>query len=158
MSESSTLMYSLPERSRQERRTFHLRSLFLSLYKRRRRNHRRSEDQHKEHYVDLHEPRLLVAGVAILLMSCIDAWFTLFLIQRGAEEINPLMKLLIEIDSGLFIKTKIAITAFCVIFIITHKNFWLLRTRLRVHSLMSITLAMYFVLINYQLGLLITSA
>ena len=156
MSESSTLRYSWLERGQHDRRTFHMRSLFHSLYKRRRRNLRRTADRHKEHYVDLHEPKLLITGVAILVMSCMDAWFTLLLLQHGAEEINPLMRLLIEIDTGLFIKTKIAITAFYVIFIIAHKNFWLLKNKIRVHALMSITFAMYFIVINYQIGLLIT--
>jgi len=156
MSEPSTLTYSWLERGRHDRRSFHMRSLFLSLYKRRRRNLRRTADRHKEHYVDLHEPKLLITGVAILVLSCMDAWFTLLLLQHGAEEINPLMRLLIEIDAGLFIKTKIAITAFCVVFIVAHKNFWLLKHKIRVHSLMSATLIMYIVVINYQIGLLIT--
>jgi len=145
-----------PKRCLQDRRNLHMQSLLYSLFKRRRRGLRRATDIHKGHYVDIHEPKSLIIGVAILVMSCLDAYFTLLLLQHGSVEINPLMKLLINIDVALFVKTKIAVTAFCIIFIITHKNFWLLKNRLKVHSLMSATMVMYFLLINYQIGMLIS--
>ena len=94
-------------------------------------------------------------GVAILLLSCMDAYFTLLLLPYGAYEVNPLMRLLIETDYTLFIKTKIAITAFGVVFLIAHKNFWFLKNTIRVPAVMSMTLVMYFVLVNYQIGMLI---
>lgn len=145
-----------PIRHQHDRRTLHMQSLLYSLVKRRRKGLRRTADRHKGHYVDLHEPKFLVIGLAILVMSCMDAHFTLLLLQRGAEEINPLMKLLIDIDTTLFIKTKIAVTAFGVVFIIVHRNFWLLKNKIRVHSVISATVAMYFILINYQIGMLMS--
>ena len=146
--------YSRGNRHLPDRRSHHMKSLFYSLFKRRRVGLRRDKDKHKGHYVDLHEPRLLICGVAILVMSCLDAYFTLLLLPYGAYEVNPLMKLLIDIDFTLFIKIKIAVTAFCVVFLIAHKNFWLLKNTIRVHSVMSMTLVMYFVLVNYQIGML----
>jgi len=146
--------YSRRKHRRTDRRSHHVKSLFYSLFKRRRVSLRRDDDMQKGLYVDLHEPGLVICGVAILIMSCMDAYFTLLLLPYGAYEVNPLMKLLIDIDFTLFIKTKIAITAFCVVFLIAHKNFWLLKNTIRVHSVMLMTLVMYFVLINYQIGML----
>jgi len=160
MSESSVLSCSCPypqvKLRQHERRIFHMQSLLFSLFKRRRRDVRRIADRHIGHYVDLHEPKLLIIGVAIFVMSCMDAYFTLILLQHGAEEINPLMKLLIDIDITLFIKTKIAVTAVCIVFIIAHKNFWLLKNKIKVRSVLSATMVMYLVLINYQIGMLIS--
>lgn len=144
------------KRLQDDRRSMHMQSLLYSLFKRRRKGSRRSADRHKGHYVDLHEPKLVVIAAAILIMSSLDAYFTLLLLQYGAEEINPLMKMLIDMDVALFIKTKFAITAFCVVFIIVHKNFWLLKNRIKVHSLIPATMIMYLVLINYQIGILIS--
>ena len=144
------------KRCRHDRRSFHMQSLLYSLFKRRRAGLRRAADRHKGYYVDVHEPELLVTGTAILIMSSLDAYFTLLLLQHGAAEVNPLMKLLIDIDVTLFIKTKIAITAFCIIFIIVHKNFWLLKNRIKVRSIMPATMVMYFVLVNCQIGMLIS--
>ena len=84
-----------------------------------------------------------------------DACFTLLLYQQGIDELNPVMKLLIDIDTMLFINTKIAVTALCIIFFIAHKNFWLLKNKIKVHSVMSATMVMYFILVNYQIGMLI---
>ena len=140
---------------RTDRRNQHTKSLLYSLFKRRRISLRRDDDRQHGFYVDVHEPRMLMWGVAILLLSCMDAYFTLLLLPYGAYEVNPLMRLLIETDYTLFIKTKIAITAFGVVFLIAHKNFWFLKNTIRVPAVMSMTLVMYFVLVNYQIGMLI---
>ncbi len=158
MSATSTSGQSLQTRRRDDRRCLHLQTFIYSLFKRRREGMRRAADRFTGHYVDLHEPRWLFICIAILLMSSMDACFTLLLLQHGVEEVNPLMKMLIDIDATLFVNTKIAITAFCVIFITAHKNFWLLKNTLRVGSIMSATLVMYFVLVNYQMGMLILYA
>jgi len=147
--------YTRNKRHQTDRRNQHTKSLLYSLFKRRRVSLRRDDDRQQGFYVDLHEPRLLVSGIAILLLSCMDAYFTLLLLPYGAYEVNPLMRLLIDTDYTLFIMTKIAVTAFCVVFLIAHKNFWFLKNTIRVHSVMSITLVMYFVLVNYQIGMLI---
>jgi hypothetical protein len=149
---------TLRTRRRDDRRSLHLQTFLYSLFKRRRKGMRRATDRHTGHYVDLHEPRWLFFCIAVLIMSSMDACFTLLLLQHGVEEVNPLMKLLIDIDATLFINIKIAITAFCVIFITAHKNFWLLKNTLRVRSIMTATLVMYFVLINYQMGMLLLYA
>lgn len=142
------------ERQHPDRRSHHMQSLFYSLIKRRRVSMRRESDRHTGHYVDMHEPRVVFYGVAILVMSSMDAYFTLLLLPHGAYEINPLMNLLIEIDFTLFIKTKIAITAFCVVFLIAHKNFWLVKNIIRVNTVLFMAAVMYFALVNYQLGIL----
>lgn len=123
-----------------------------SLYRNRRRGMRRDEDRRRAHYVDVHGPGVVICAVTVLLLSCADSLFTLLLLQRGAEEINPVMRALIDTDVGLFVGVKLALTAACVVFFVAHRNFWLFR--IRGHVILYGTLALYAALVNYQIHLL----
>ncbi len=103
----------------QERRLHHRRyhSLWSFLYggvRPRRREGRRVTD-HELVFLDWHEPRVLFLVLAILLMSCTDALFTLNLLAIGGEELNALMDALIRTDIETFLYVKIGVTAACVV-------------------------------------------
>ena len=51
---------------------------------------RRMEDKCRYFYVDRYDPRFFLSILAIALLSIIDGSLTLFLINRGAYETNPL--------------------------------------------------------------------
>ena len=53
---------------------------------------RRQADTRKIFYVDQFSPGLFAVVVSILLLGVIDALFTLWLLNRGAYEVNPIMK------------------------------------------------------------------
>ena len=74
-----------------DRRRLSLRTFVQSGLTPRRRGGRR--DGEHEHLIDWHEPDLLFLALAILLLSVTDAFFTLTLMTRGAEEANPLLAL-----------------------------------------------------------------
>ena len=58
------------------------------------------------------DAHLLLTALAILLLSTLDAIFTLLLIEAGVvTEGNPFMAILIEADIHLFAQTKTALTA-----------------------------------------------
>ncbi len=105
-------------------------------------------------YVDRYEPHLFYVAVATLLLCCTDAFFTLTLLQQGAEEINPFMALLLEMDVQLFLVTKFALTAAGLVFLVAHKNFLLFNRRLRVPHVLYAFLVGYMVLVKYELTLL----
>ncbi len=48
-----------------------------------------------------------MVGLAIVLMSCLDAFFTLNLLSLGASELNYFMKGLIETDTTVFLTVKL---------------------------------------------------
>ena len=50
-------------------------------------------------------------SVGIMLMSCMDAFFTLQLMAQGAVELNYLMAYLIEDNHSIFIQLKVSLTA-----------------------------------------------
>lgn len=105
-------------------------------------------------YLDFYPAGLLYAALAILVLSALDAALTLNLLQLGAAtEANAIMAALLEKDVGLFINTKIAITALGLAILVVHAHFAVFR-RLRVQLLIHGMLAMYAALIVYELTLL----
>jgi hypothetical protein len=118
----------------------------------RRRNHRRGVDDHKL-YVDWHESSLLWLALAIVLMSCMDALFTLNLMAVGAQEINWFMRGLIEEDINRFLIVKIALTSFGVVTLVAASRYRLMGRRI-VKGLFRVICGMYAMLICYELVLL----
>lgn len=113
---------------------------------------RRAEDR-ANYYVDHYNIRWLAVTATILVLCCLDAIFTLNLIQQGiAVEANPLMKALIDHDLQVFFLTKYLITAIGVFVLLTHKNFYLFRSVKVGHLLLGL-LVMYALLIKYELVL-----
>lgn len=116
----------------------------------RRRTVRRSGNNY---YLDWYQPKLVFTGIAVLLLSCLDALLTLTLLSKGAYEANYFMALLLEINHGVFITTKIAITAFCVTFLLMHAHFHILRITSG-KRLLQFMLPVYGLLIVYEVSLL----
>lgn len=143
------------QRGSPERRKNKLKSFAYSFYMRRRKGMRRDDDKLHGHYVDIHDPTTIYVSVFIIILSCLDALFTLLLLQKGiAYEANPVMKSLIESNSALFVATKTSITAICIVFLVAHRHFWLVRNRIRAHMVLFAALLAYIVLINYEIILL----
>lgn len=135
-----------------DRRRHRPRTLLCSFYMQRRRHVRRC--QHAgDYYLDVVERRVILAALAIMLLSCTDSVFTLTLLQRGAQEVNPLMRYLLEIDTTAFIGGKLLITAAGVLFLVAHGHFRLFRVVRGRHVLYAL-LGVYLTLFNYQVALL----
>jgi hypothetical protein len=143
------------DRNGRDRRKHGFKSFLHSLFMRRRKGMRRDLDHKISHYVDIHDKITVWVAIAIVTLSCTDSFFTLVLIhQNRAVEANPVMKMLIETDTTLFVAGKAALTILCLLFLIAHKNFWLFNNLIRTRSLLFATAIGYFILINYELVLL----
>lgn len=123
------------------------------MFRHRRRGHRRSHDANHHHYVDWHEPWLLALAMGIAFLCVTDAYLTLLILERGGEEVNPVMRWLLEHDSQAFLLVKLALTAGCVAFVIAHKRFRLWR-RISGYQILWSVFFVYVGLISYQIGLL----
>lgn len=113
----------VPEERRMatERRAQTVWSMFYGgLRPRRRRLRRAGEDTRL--LLDWHEPKVLYLAITILLMSCADALFTLNLLAAGGEEVNTLMRSLIENDIRAFLLAKIGLTAISVVLLVIAAN------------------------------------
>jgi hypothetical protein len=58
---------------------------------------------------------LLARILFVLLLSFLDAFFTLYLLHMGAAEINPVMAVFLGFGPAVFMAAKYGITAVCVI-------------------------------------------
>jgi len=134
-----------------DRRALTLRTLFASGFSPRRRTGRRASDH--ELPVDFHDPRLLVPVVAMLLLSIIDGFLTVTLMNDGALETNPLLALVLSEHPRLFAAVKMGLTGLGAMLLVA-----LARARLfkivRVSACLYGLLAAYFCLVAYEAWLI----
>lgn len=100
-----------------DRRNGPWRAFLYGNFRPRRRSSRRLADAHY-YWFDWHEPRVLYLALAILLLSCTDALFTLNLLHAGASEANPLMASLLTMGLDNFVVGKICITSCSVVILV----------------------------------------
>lgn len=97
------------KRSATERREFSWRTVFYGFMRSRRRDFRRDQET-EVLFIDWHHPWLFFLSVGIMLMSCLDAFMTLQLIDRGMVEVNPVMAAVIGEGTLAFAATKLFMT------------------------------------------------
>ena len=65
----------------------------------------------------------VIAGFFVLVgLSLLDAAFTLWLLDRGATEANPVMRAALHLGNHAFVAIKTLVTVFAVGFLCLHKN------------------------------------
>jgi len=117
----------------------------------RRRASRRTDDDHRFIF-DWHEPQLLYVALAIILLSCTDALFTLNLLTIGAVEANIVMNGLIASGVGPFLWIKISTTIVSVLALVFAAQCRFMG-RFRVLRVLHVICAGYVALIFYEIYL-----
>lgn len=85
----------------------------------RRQTGRRADDRKRIVAFDRYKPSLMVAALAVLGLSLLDALLTLILLSKGARELNPVMRYFIDSHGPrVFIIVKYGLTALSVFIII----------------------------------------
>jgi len=141
-------------RSSVERRRFGWRTVLYGFLRSRRRAVRRAGDGEPV-FTDWHHPWLFFLATATMLLSSIDAFFTLQLLERGATEINPVMASVLGVGTQAFAATKMLLTGFgilVVVFLARSRLFNRLRTGLVLTGFFSV----YCCLVCYEFVLLIS--
>lgn len=151
--EATAVVDNRLERQLKDRRraTFHSLA-YGAIVHGRRRGPRRLNDA-RAYYVDWYDERLFVVTVSIFLLCCLDAFFTLILLSRGAEEVNPFMAALLDHGVRTFVYTKLTITGFGLVFLVVHAAFWIAGP-VRVSHILYAVLGSYVMLFVYQLEML----
>ncbi len=119
-------------RDSDERREFSWRTVFFGFLRSRRRDTRRGNED-APMYTDWHHPWLFFLATGTMLLSCMDAFFTLQLLGRGAIEINPVMAAMIGQGTLAFAATKMLLTGLGIlilVFLSQTRMFNLMRTGL----------------------------
>ena len=98
-----------------------------------------------------------MVAMAIVLMSLMDALFTLNLLSLGAEEINYFMNVLIGYGASVFLTVKLAATSCGVVLLVAFARFKL-GGILPVRRVLEILCGVYACLIIWELYLLVAVA
>ena len=115
----------------------------------RRREGRREADEHR-YLFDWHEPRVLYLALGVLLLSCIDALFTLNLLNHGADEANILMASVLGHGIEWFLACKISLTGVSLVFLaaLSRRRFF---GSYNVEHLLQFFFAAYLLVIAYEI-------
>jgi len=135
-------------RDSDDRREFSWRTVFFGFIRSRRRDTRR-DNEDAPLYTDWHHPWLFFLSTGIMLLSCMDAFFTLQLLDRGAIEINPVMAVIIGQGTLAFAATKMLLTGLGIlvlVFLSQTRLFNLMRTGL----VLTVFFALYACLVCYE--------
>jgi Domain of unknown function (DUF5658) len=126
--------------------------LYGSFNPRRRRPARRLDDS-RFHPVDWYSAHLLAVSVSILLLSAADAFLTGILLVRGADEINPVMAVLVFRGVATFAAFKMAMTGVGIIVMVFLSRYRFMRV-LKVELVLYGILTVYAWLIGYEIWML----
>lgn len=137
------------QREMVERRSLSWRTVVYGFALSRRREHRRTEDCDVV-FLDWHHPWLFFLSVGTMLLSCTDAFLTLQLIQRGMVEINPVMQMAMTKGTGVFVASKLMMTAAGIFTLVFLAKFNFLN-RFRTGLFLTAFFSGYAILVCYEL-------
>ena len=126
--------------------------LYGSFNPRRRRPARRLNDS-RFHPIDCYSAHLLAVSIGILLFSAVDAFLTGILLGHGADEINPIMAVLVYRSVAAFAAFKMAMTGVCLVVMVFLARYRFMRV-IRVELVMYAVLVIYAWLIGYEIWML----
>jgi hypothetical protein len=101
-----------------------------------------------------HGSRIFAAVLCIISLSIADAYLTLELVGRGAEELNPIMAYYLEQSPLTFFTVKYLLTCASIILILGIKEIYLFGTRLRAGVLFAFYIVVLASVVQWQLILL----
>ncbi len=139
-----------------DRRRFTWRTVVFGYLRSRRRRYRRDSERDAV-FIDWHHPWLFFLAVGIMLLSTLDAFLTLRLLERGAIEVNPIMAAMLGHGDFAFAASKMALTGLgilALVFLSRLRVFNLLRTG----ALLTLFFSFYACLACYQFLMLLGSS
>jgi len=140
-------------RDRAERRRQPWWSVCYGSFNPRRRTPPRRVGESRFHALDWHSPHLLAVALGIVLLNVVDAFLTLGLLAGGAEEVNPVMALLVYRSVVAFAAVKMAMTSVGVVLMVLLAGYRFMRV-LRVEWVLYGVLLAYTGLISYEIWML----
>ncbi|MEM5785871.1 MAG: DUF5658 family protein [Syntrophobacteraceae bacterium] len=120
-----------------------------------RKSSRRKEDQKRFYLVDLYSPFFMALLLFTLLLSMLDAFLTIRLIEDNFEEANPVMAFFLERGPTAFILSKWLLTTAGMTTLLILKNYYLWG-KIRTAALMVVFPLLYLMLITYQVVMVLT--
>jgi hypothetical protein len=100
-----------------DRRFFSWKTIFFGFTRSRRHNLRREHDA-EVIFLDWHHPWLFFLAVGTMIMSGLDAFMTLQLLERGMVEANPVMAAVLGQGTTTFAVTKMLMTGTSILILV----------------------------------------
>ena len=148
----------LDDRSGKDRRTksgFNIRSLLSGG---RREKIRRQDDTRKNFYVDHYSPGLFFTIVSILFLCALDALLTLYLLNHGGDETNPVMAYFLKFGPYTFFACKYLLTIIPVIILLMFRNISLRIIKISTRTVLHILAVFYVAVVSWELYLIFNVA
>lgn len=142
------------KRSGSDRRKIGLPQLKYLLFGGRRERQRRASDKQQFVLCDRYSPRIFAAIIVILSLSVLDALFTLFLIEQGSSELNPVMALSLKGGPFIFFAVKYSLTSMAVVIFLIFKNTHIRRIGRYTTSIFSWVIALFGAVVTWELFLI----
>jgi hypothetical protein len=99
------------------RRVFTWKTIVFGFARSRRHNLRRELDA-EVIFLDWHHPWLFFLAVGTMIMSCLDAFMTLQLLERGMVEVNPVMAAILGQGTTTFAVSKMLMTGTSILILV----------------------------------------
>lgn len=117
----------------------------------RRRTVRRSEDSRRIVLLDRYSPKLFAIILGILVLSLLDAVLTLYLIEHGSNELNPVMAYFLKKGPLIFTVAKYVLTSIAVLIFLVLANSVIPRSNFRAQKLFPYALLAFGSVIVWEL-------
>ena len=117
----------------------------------RRRTVRRSEDSRRIVILDRYSPKLFAIILGILVLSLLDAVLTLYLIEHGSNELNPVMAYFLKKGPLIFTVAKYVLTSIAVLIFLVLANSVIPRSNFRAQKLFPYALLAFGSVIVWEL-------
>ena len=143
------------QRSGKDRRQHRIPKLKYLLFGGKRENARRAADKSKIHFFDRYNTRLFAAIMFILFLSILDALLTLYLIDNGSNELNPVMAYFLKFGPMTFVIAKYMLTSAGVVILLICKNVFLTKANIYTHSIFSYVIVVFSTVVVWQIYLIL---
>lgn len=118
---------------------------------------RREEDRQRSCKIDRHSAVTLAVILTIIMLSVLDAIFTLKLLDHGAKEINPIMAYSLNYNPLIFFGVKYLLTSISIIIVLLNKNVFLFNTKIKADLLLYLFIITFAFVIQWELYLIINA-
>lgn len=145
---SNTATIAIGERVQLDRRQLTWRTIIHGFLRSRRRGTRRDTEEEPV-FTDWHHPWLFFLATGTMILSCMDAFFTLQLLDRGAMEMNPLMAIVMDHSTAAFASIKLGLTGFGVLALVFLSRARFLK-RFRTGLILTVFFSFYACLVCYE--------
>ena len=119
-----------------------------------RENVRRKADREKLVWVDKYSPKLFIAILIVVVLSMTDAVLTLYLIKKGAREVNPIMAYCLSHGPSAFILIKYTLTCISVITLLILSNVFIMRLKMYTRTIFTYVIGVFSCVVLWELFLI----